>query len=104
MKVSMSWPERLALPVERLVGGMVRDLPVFHGTTLRQMIGRSTVDPEFDSLLVLRFAIIALALAAAGLYRILAGRVARQSSEIGIRFALGAERSMRSIRWCLRPS
>ena len=31
MKESMSWLERLALPVEKLVGGMVPGLPVSGG-------------------------------------------------------------------------
>jgi hypothetical protein len=92
MKVSMSWPERLALPVEELVGGMVPGLPVSHGIKLRQTTGRSTVDPEFDSLPVLRFVINALALAAAGLYRMPACRLAQPTSQIGIRLALGAKR------------
>jgi hypothetical protein len=92
MKVSMSWPERLALPVEKLVDGMDPDLPVSHGKSLRQTFGKSAVDSEFDSLLVLGFAILARVLAAAGLYRMLAYLVAQQTSQIGIRLALGGER------------
>jgi ABC-type antimicrobial peptide transport system permease subunit len=91
MKVSMSWLERLALPVEKLVGGMDPDLLVSNGRTLRRTIGKSTVDSTFDSLPVLGFAIIALVLAAAGLYAMLAYLVAQQTSQIGIRLALGAE-------------
>jgi ABC-type antimicrobial peptide transport system permease subunit len=88
----MSWLERVALPVEKLVDGMDPDLPVSSVMTLRQAIGKSRVDSEFDSLLAPGFAVIARVLAAAGLYGMLAYRAAQQTSEIGIRLAPGAER------------
>jgi ABC-type lipoprotein release transport system permease subunit len=88
----MSWLERLTVPVEKLVGGKDPGPPVSNGMTLRQTVGKSRFDSEFDSLLVLSFASIAPVLAAALFYATLACLVAQQTSAIGIRLALGAER------------
>ena len=84
--------EQLALPVQRILQSMDRDVPVSDVLTMDQLLDKSTLDQSFDATIIGGFAILSLLLAAAGLFGVLSYTGAQRSSEIGIRIALGAQR------------
>ncbi|WP_109485931.1 ABC transporter permease [Occallatibacter savannae] len=86
-------PDALAPAIEEAIHQVDRQLVTFDVRSLEETTRASTIFPVMASTFAAIFAIIALVLAATGIYGVISYRTQLRTHEIGIRVALGASRA-----------
>ena len=83
----------LVSAVRAAIWSVDKDQPILRVATMQTLLDRSVAERRFVLMLFETFSLVALLLAATGIYGILSNSVAERTREIGVRAALGASRT-----------